>query len=178
MTTAKDLTREQLLNTAANHLNRKYSPQREAMLISAGIPTERTALEAWLSKETDALADAKGPVVYYTCTVRVKNGADAKLPARNGIGCRIMRLELSAWIDRESSDMRRRDVTWVVANGNPWIGMIGRGTLEAPKNADPLEVARISQRRMLERGDCFLTRDEAVAAVTKMLHNRTHCRPS
>ncbi len=175
MTTASEITREQLFNTAINHLNRKHSEQRYAILRQAGVPVDDVAsLRAWIARTADELAEAAGrAVVYYADTARVKNGVTPGLPTRRGIGCRVTRIELSAYIDRGLNDMRRRCVTWSIARGNPCGGILGTAVLVAAKTAAPAEIARQQRQRLIERGDCFLTYAEAATAAIRQLIART-----
>lgn len=165
-----------LINSAVNHLRRSPSEPRRQTLLAAGLPADdAAALARWIRAASDANAIDAG-CVFHACTARVSNGVDADLPTIGKVGCRVSVVPVSARIDAEASDMRCRQVRWVITWGNCGTGFMEPVWIDAPKSADPAQVAADHRARMLQRGDCFATRAEAEAAAIRLLHERTAAR--
>lgn len=170
---------DELINIASAHLNRGYSEGREKILTNHGVPTERAALQQWISDTSDAQDEADG-CVYHACTARTSNGVDSDLPTMEGIGCRVQRVPVRAYLveagEENEDDSEVAEPYWNILYGNCGVGFQETAYLACddtfPETADPKAVAAFWRERMLHRDDIFATRAEAEAAAIAQLRER------
>jgi len=162
----------ELINLAANHLRRKFSQARYDQLVAAGLPADdREALDRWIRDAADAIALRQG-CVFHAGTCRIKNGADSSLPTMKAWGCRVKRVEMAAQIDEEASYLCCREVVWTILGGDCGVGFIANVQMQADRDSKPADLVAARRAKLLARGDCFATREEAEAAAIKELRHR------
>lgn len=136
---------------------------------------DRAALAAWGQVADDRDHESAGGV-YHACTVRLTSGADADLPTLNKIGCRIRRVPVQAHLvdagDPLSSDEDAAvagESFWSVCYGSVGAGFMAPTAISRDQAETAEEAEAIVRARLLAGGGCFATREEARAAVKKML---------
>jgi len=173
---------------AENELNSRTRGReaRLARLRDAGWPTEREALRRRLEDELNAQHEAAGGV-FHCCTARVKNGVDRDLPARDGVGCRITRVPITATLITEDEDGEERDESewyWSVSGGVVGVGSMGCSTVMFGASGDSShecataeEAEAYARERLLAGGECVRTYAEARALCVEMLARRVGAPP-
>ncbi len=164
-----------LLISEANHILNGRVRGRAAKLArlqAAGVPTDRQALQEWLEAALDSQHEAAGGL-YHACTVNIRSGTDPNLPTAGRIGCRVTRVPIHATLVTERSDDDADGFTpyWSVYYGGVGIGwLVPVQIYDGTKTKEEVEV--LVRERLLAKGECYRTRQEASEAAIKMLRDR------
>jgi hypothetical protein len=142
---------------------------------------DMTKVYEWARVEADRCHEAAGGL-YHACTVSVKNGVDENLPTAHGVGCRVTRVPVRAFMVRDADE----PIVAVLAdNVGPGFMETGHYTADmldmSADDFDEDEALRAAEalvrRSLLSRDDVFETRAQAEASAVSQLRIRAGGRP-